>query len=157
MSLFSPAIKPSVSISHHNHHLRTMKLLRAISLTVVLSLSLIKTDAQALYFPPIAGNTWDTLSPAALGWCSSGIDSLYDYLGQRNTKAFILLKDGKIVLERYFGSFTVDSLWYWASAGKPSPPTSQELHNKRVVSHCRILPPPTWATAGHRAHLLKKT
>jgi CubicO group peptidase (beta-lactamase class C family) len=118
MSLFSPAIKPSVSISHHNHHLRTMKLLRAISLTVVLSLSLIKTDAQALYFPPIAGNTWDTLSPAALGWCSSGIDSLYDYLGQRNTKAFILLKDGKIVLERYFGSFTVDSLWYWASAGK---------------------------------------
>jgi CubicO group peptidase (beta-lactamase class C family) len=28
------------------------------------------------------------------------------------------LKDGKIVLEKYFGTFTQDSLWYWASAGK---------------------------------------
>lgn len=30
----------------------------------------------------------------------------------------MVLKDGKIVLEKYFGTFTVDSLWYWASAGK---------------------------------------
>lgn len=29
-----------------------------------------------------------------------------------------MLKDGKIVIEKYFGSFTVDSNWYWASAGK---------------------------------------
>ncbi|HRG58569.1 MAG TPA: serine hydrolase [Bacteroidia bacterium] len=29
-----------------------------------------------------------------------------------------MLKDGKIVLEKYFGSFTQDSIWYWASAGK---------------------------------------
>lgn len=28
------------------------------------------------------------------------------------------MKNGKIVLEKYFGSFTKDSLWYWASAGK---------------------------------------
>ena len=30
----------------------------------------------------------------------------------------MVLKDGKIVLEKYFDAFTVDSLWYWASAGK---------------------------------------
>lgn len=30
----------------------------------------------------------------------------------------MLLKDGKIVLEKYFGTFTADSIWYWASAGK---------------------------------------
>ena len=36
----------------------------------------------------------------------------------QNSKAFIVLKDGKIVLEKYFGSFTKDSVWYWASAGK---------------------------------------
>jgi len=29
-----------------------------------------------------------------------------------------VLKDGKIVLEKYFGAFTSDSIWYWASAGK---------------------------------------
>jgi len=74
--------------------------------------------AQQLYFPPLQGNTWDTLSPQSLGWCDDKIKSLTDWLGQTDTKAFIVLKDGKIVIEKYFGSFTADSLWYWASAGK---------------------------------------
>jgi len=74
--------------------------------------------AQTLYFPPLIGNNWDTLSPASLGWCTDRVDSLYDFLEQQNSKAFVVLKDGKIVLEKYFGSFTQDSLWYWASAGK---------------------------------------
>lgn len=76
-------------------------------------------QAQGIYFPPITpGSNWDTLSPASLGWCLQPIDSLYAYLQNENTKGFILLKDGKIVLEKYFGNFTKDSLWYWASAGK---------------------------------------
>ena len=75
--------------------------------------------SQALYFPPISNTAaWDTTSPASLGWCIDQIDSLYDYLGQQNTKGFLVLKDGKIVLEKYYGTFTKDSLWYWASAGK---------------------------------------
>lgn len=74
--------------------------------------------SQSLYFPPLLGNTWDTISPSSLGWCTNRIDSLYNYLEQQNSKAFIVLKDGKIVLEKYFGNFTQDSLWYWASAGK---------------------------------------
>ncbi|MFK7797572.1 MAG: serine hydrolase [Aureispira sp.] len=75
-------------------------------------------QAQPLYFPPTIGSTWDTLSPSSLHYCSDRIDSLYEYLDQTETKAFILLKDGKIVLERYFDNFTQDSVWYWASAGK---------------------------------------
>jgi CubicO group peptidase (beta-lactamase class C family) len=43
---------------------------------------------------------------------------LYSFLQQENTKGFLVLKDGKIALEKYFGTFTKDSLWYWASAGK---------------------------------------
>jgi CubicO group peptidase (beta-lactamase class C family) len=78
----------------------------------------VKLSAQSLYFPPLVGNTWDTISPASLGWCDDKMDSLLNYLGNRNTKAFILLKDGKIVVEKYYGSFTQDSVWYWASAGK---------------------------------------
>jgi CubicO group peptidase (beta-lactamase class C family) len=46
------------------------------------------------------------------------VDSLLNYLGDQESKGFILLKDGKIVLEKYYGTFTKDSLWYWASAGK---------------------------------------
>jgi CubicO group peptidase (beta-lactamase class C family) len=75
-------------------------------------------SAQNLYFPPNAGNTWDTLSPASLNWCPDKIDSLYGFLEDNNTKAFMLLKDGKIVLERYFGGHTPTTPHMWASAGK---------------------------------------
>lgn len=71
-----------------------------------------------LYFPPTSGTTWDTLSPSSLGWCQDKIDSLYQYLDSKHSKAFILLKDGKIVLEKYFDTHTQNAVWYWASAGK---------------------------------------
>lgn len=74
--------------------------------------------AQQMYFPPLLGSQWDTLSPVSLGWCEDYLDSLDQYLLETDSKAFILLKDGKIVHEKYLGNFTKDSLWYWASAGK---------------------------------------
>ncbi|MBK6291369.1 MAG: serine hydrolase [Ignavibacteria bacterium] len=74
--------------------------------------------AQELYFPPIAGTEWATTSPSELEWCQERIDSLYSFNERSNTKALIILKNGKMVLEKYFGTFTQDSLWYWASAGK---------------------------------------
>lgn len=75
--------------------------------------------AQNLYFPPTGLNdTWETVSPESLGWCTAEIDPLLNFLEQENTKGFIVLKDGKIAIEKYFGTFTKDSLWYWASAGK---------------------------------------
>ena len=87
-------------------------------LVVVFGLISAPLKSQNLYFPPTTGTTWETTSPSALGWCQPQIDSLYTYLENKNSKAFILLKDGKIVLEKYFGTFTQDSTWYWASAGK---------------------------------------
>jgi CubicO group peptidase (beta-lactamase class C family) len=79
---------------------------------------ILSANAQTTYFPPLTGTTWNTLSPDSLGWCQPRIDSLYAYLEAKHSKGFIVLKDGKIVLEKYFGTFTVDSPWYWASAGK---------------------------------------
>lgn len=78
-----------------------------------------QSAAQNLYFPPLSPTaSWDTISPSSLGWCTNKISALYDYLEQQQTKGFIVLKDGKRVLEKYFGTFTEDSSWYWASAGK---------------------------------------
>lgn len=74
--------------------------------------------AQQLYFPPTSGTQWDTVSVASLGWCQPAVDTLIVYLGQHNTKAFIVLKDGKIAIEHYYGTFTQDSVWTWNSAGK---------------------------------------
>lgn len=87
-------------------------------LTILLFVILSQISKAQLYFPPVSGNTWDTISPTSLGWCQDKIDTLIDFLDTKNTKAFIVLKDGKIVIEHYFDTFTVDSLWYWASAGK---------------------------------------
>lgn len=73
---------------------------------------------DVMYFPPTSSSVWDSTSPASLNWNITELNNLYPYLQSKNTKAFIILKNGKIVVEKYFGSFTSDSLWYWASAGK---------------------------------------
>ena len=88
--------------------------------TCCLTFSVFSATSQNpnLYFPPKTGATWQTISPASLGFCQERIDSLYNYLEERHTKSFILLQDGRVVLEKYFGTFTQDSIWYWASAGK---------------------------------------
>lgn len=91
---------------------------KRLSLLLSLIFLQIGVSRAQLYFPPKSTNTWDTLHFTRLDWCPSQVDSLYDFLASKNTKAFLVLKDGKIVLEKYFGTFTQDSLWYWASAGK---------------------------------------
>lgn len=83
-----------------------------------LLLFFVTISSQSIYFPPVTGSQWETLSPSTLNWDTTKIDSLYSFLQGTNTKAFLVLKDGKIVLEKYFGLFTADSIWYWASAGK---------------------------------------
>jgi CubicO group peptidase (beta-lactamase class C family) len=85
---------------------------------LLFSLIYLSAEAQNYYFPPLTGTTWETSTPQSLGWCTEKVDTLYKYLDKTNTKAFIILKNGRIVLEKYFGTFTSDSTWYWASAGK---------------------------------------
>ena len=86
------------------------------SLFLLFSLSL---SAQELYFPPNhSTGTWETMDPSELGYCTEEIDALYQFLEDNNTKSFLLLKDGKIVLEQYFGTYEQDSLYVWNSAGK---------------------------------------
>lgn len=75
-------------------------------------------EVGALYFPPSASATWETLTPTDLGWNIGAEQALYDLLDEKSTKAFIILKDGKIVVEWYFGDHTQNTSWYWASAGK---------------------------------------
>jgi len=71
------------------------------------------------YFPPMNPQAqWDTLSAQKLGWCTENLPALYELLERSNTKGYILLYKGRIVLEKYFGDFAKDSAWYWASAGK---------------------------------------
>lgn len=75
-------------------------------------------NEEALYFPPIGSTTWETKNPTSLGWNQSQIQPLLDYLELKNTKGFIILHNGKIVMEEYFNGHTSIDTWQWNSAGK---------------------------------------
>ncbi|PIB25334.1 serine hydrolase [Maribacter sp. 4G9] len=75
-------------------------------------------ESASLYFPPLNSDSWETLSPSELNWNEGAIPELYTLLDDKGTKAFIILKDGKIALEWYATDFDKNTSWYWASAGK---------------------------------------
>jgi CubicO group peptidase (beta-lactamase class C family) len=77
-----------------------------------------QAQTAALYFPPATGTTWATTTPATLGWCQPQLDSLLAFAGRKGSKSLLILKDGRMAVEQYYGTYTADSAWYWASAGK---------------------------------------
>ncbi len=84
-----------------------------------------EVNEDQLYFPPIGMNTWETRSVEELGWNASALDALYQFHQTNNTRAFLVLKNGRVVIEDYWGDkidnsapFDQNSFWYWASAGK---------------------------------------
>ena len=73
---------------------------------------------ETLYFPPLSGDVWETKSIADLGWKQAAVQPLLDYLELKNSKGFIILVNGRIVMENYFNGHSATTPWYWASAGK---------------------------------------
>ncbi len=72
---------------------------------------------NSMYFPPIDG-AWETVAASALGWDDNAIEPLKEFLIESNTKSFIILVNGRIVMEEYFNGHTAASTWQWNSAGK---------------------------------------
>lgn len=82
-------------------------------------------DPSPVYFPPNGTSAWESVAPSSLGWDVSKLEALNTFLEDNNSRAFIILHDGKLVVEEYFGKqfdnttdFSSTSNWYWASAGK---------------------------------------
>lgn len=70
------------------------------------------------YFPLRQIVFEETTSISSLGWNPSALQPLKDFLAQKNSKAFMILVDGRIVVEAYFNGHTASSSWEWNSAGK---------------------------------------
>jgi CubicO group peptidase (beta-lactamase class C family) len=73
---------------------------------------------ETMYFPSTTDNTWETRPVSGLGWNESNIQPLKDFLIQKNTKSFMILVNGRIVMEEYFSGHTSTTIWPWNSAGK---------------------------------------
>ncbi len=82
-------------------------------------------EQQDPYFPPNSTENWETTSIDLLNWNEDRMEDLYKFLENNGTRAFLILKDGRIAVEKYWGKniantapFGRESKWYWASAGK---------------------------------------
>lgn len=74
---------------------------------------------EAMYFPPNDGSVnWETRPIESLDWNQSAVQPLVDYLTLKHSKSFMILVNGRIVMETYMNGHTATSPWYWASAGK---------------------------------------
>lgn len=82
-------------------------------------------SATSFYFPPIDSQEWEKMSLADAGLDQGKMGEFLAWLSQTDTRAFLILKDGKLVVEEYWGGkltglgpMDSESFWYWASAGK---------------------------------------
>lgn len=92
-------------------------------------------DNPAMYFPPNMSTSWDTISMSSLGWNISAVKPLRDFLVQKNTKCFIILVNGKIVMEEYYNGQKRDDSWTWNSAGKTLASASTGIAQQEGLLH----------------------
>ncbi|AXG72730.1 class C beta-lactamase-related serine hydrolase [Flavobacterium arcticum] len=78
----------------------------------------IAEETETMYFPDNNTDIWETKSSAELGWNESAKSELVTFLETKNSKSFMILVNGRIVMEEYFDGHTATTPWYWASAGK---------------------------------------
>jgi len=78
----------------------------------------IPDPAISYYYPPLTGDTWDSKTAASINWDESLLQGAFDYAGTKNTYGLIVLHHGKIIKEQYWNSWTKDTRYYIASAGK---------------------------------------
>ncbi len=85
---------------------------------ILFLLALTTASAGDYYFPPIDSDDWVATPISEMGWSPPKVNELINFLDTTNSKGFIILVDGKMVIEEYFGDHDKDKFWYWASAGK---------------------------------------
>jgi CubicO group peptidase (beta-lactamase class C family) len=76
------------------------------------------STSETIYFPPNGTTTWESKSITDLQWNQNAVQPLKEYLALKNSKSFMILINGRIVMEEYFNGHSNTTNWYWASAGK---------------------------------------
>lgn len=76
------------------------------------------TESNELYFPPINSNEWKTNTVEDLGWNKDALQPLLSFVEMNKTKAFLILENGKIVVEWYGNNADATSNLAWNSAAK---------------------------------------
>jgi CubicO group peptidase (beta-lactamase class C family) len=109
--------------NNSNKQFEFMKYLKLFLLLLIPISGCDKDETQpgtddTMYFPPNSGSAWETKSLTDLGWNEAAVQPLKDYLIQKHTKSFMILVNGRIVIEEYFNGHSQNTSWQWNSAGK---------------------------------------
>ncbi len=72
---------------------------------------------RELYFPS-SDSTWESVTPDSLGWDPAGVEDVCRFVESTNGKSFLVLQDGRIVVERYWTPAGVRHAQYVMSSGK---------------------------------------
>ena len=75
------------------------------------------SDNSKMYFPTNS-TAWETQNISSLNWNTNTLSDLKIFLQNKNSKSFMILVNGRIVVEEYFNGHSATTPWYWASAGK---------------------------------------
>ncbi|UZD22814.1 serine hydrolase [Algoriphagus halophytocola] len=127
LSVFNTYQKPGESEVKYWHFSLGLKMTCLLGLCLFLysCAEAQKPTAAELYFPPNESVEWEQVSLQDLDWDETKLEELLAWLPSQGTRAFMILKDGKIVVEEYWGEkltglgeMDQDAFWYWASAGK---------------------------------------
>jgi CubicO group peptidase (beta-lactamase class C family) len=114
-------------LENNGHDYNSIHIMRHLKIILLMLLSLLGCNKQeepqpntneSMYFPSNTSTDWETKSIASLGWNQSMLQPLKDYLIQKNTKSFMILVNGRIVMEEYFNGHAQSTSWEWNSAGK---------------------------------------
>ena len=73
---------------------------------------------EGMYFPPTDDSSWEDVSLDQLQWDATKVDALNDYLKSKKTKGFMILKNGRVVIEEYYNGHNQNARWTWFSAAK---------------------------------------
>jgi CubicO group peptidase (beta-lactamase class C family) len=61
-----------------------------------------KQEEQLYYFPPVESNEWATITAEEIGWNIQKLNETIDFVKDQRSGAFIVLYNGKIVVEEYW-------------------------------------------------------
>jgi CubicO group peptidase (beta-lactamase class C family) len=70
------------------------------------------------YFPPNKTDEWETVTPEELGWNNNALDDLIKWVENHHSSSLIILKNGKIVVEKYWDNGGIDNYIKIASITK---------------------------------------
>jgi len=73
---------------------------------------------DTIYFPPLDQSVWNTQNPEDLDWDEGKLTELIEFVEDSNSKSFLILHNGRMVVEEYFDDHNQNANWTWFSAAK---------------------------------------